>query len=227
MNWLKSFSLVMRSSITTLREKVEDPERMLHQLIIDMEEELERVRAAVAGAIADEIQLGAKCRKEREEGAKWFERATQALRRGDEATAKAALEHKVGHEQRADGLDREYAIQKEQTAKLQHSIRDLEDKIRQARQKQTLLLARLVRADSAQRVQSALKHSSSNSAFAQFAKLESKVERSEAMSQAYDRLEGIDPDAAELDRKFQEAERQERLQDELAELKAKLDVEEK
>lgn len=222
MNWLKSFSLVMRSSVTTLREKVEDPERMLHQLIIDMEEELDRVRAAVAGAIADEIQLGTKCRKEREEGQKWFERATTALRRGDEAGAKSALEHKVGHEQRADGLDREYAIQKEQTAKLQQAVRDLEDKIRQARQKQTLLLARLVRADSAQRVQSALKQSSSSSAFAQFAKLESKVERSEAVTQAYDRLDGIDPDAAELDRKFQEAERQDRLQAELATLKARM-----
>jgi phage shock protein A len=123
MNWLKSFSLVMRSSVTTLREKVEDPERMLHQLIIDMEEELQRVRAAVAGAIADEIQLGAKCRKEREEGVKWFERATQALRRGDEATAKAALEHKVGHEQRADGLDRESAIWKTRSARRGRSKR--------------------------------------------------------------------------------------------------------
>jgi phage shock protein A len=72
-----------------------------------------------------------------------------------------------------------------------------------------------------------LKHSSSNSAFAQFAKLESKVERSEAMTQAYDRLEGIDPDAAELDRKFQETERQERLQEELTALKAKIVVDEK
>lgn len=222
MNWLKSFSLVMRSTVTTLRETVEDPERMLHQLIIDMEEELERVRAAVAGAIADEIQLGNKCKKEREEAQRWFDRATAALRRNDEATAKSALEHKVSYEQRAEGLEREYAIQKEQTAKLQSSVRDLEDKIRQARQKQTLLLARLVRADSAQRVQSALKHSSSNSAFAQFAKLESKVERSEAVTQAYDRLDGIDPDAAELDRKLAETERQERLKDELAALKAQL-----
>jgi phage shock protein A len=222
MNWIKNFSLVMRSSITTLREKVEDPERMLHQLIVDMEEELERVRGAVAAAIADEIQMNNKCRKSREEGSQWFERAGAALRRGDEATAKSALEHKVMCEQRAEGLEREHVLQKEQVVKLQDAVRDLEDKIRQARQKQTLLLARLVRADSAQRVQSALKQTTSNSAFAQFSRLEDRVERAEAMSQAYDRLDGVDPDAAELDRKFQETERQERLQNELAELKRKL-----
>src|SRR5689334_11624457 len=75
MNWIKNFTLVMRSSITTLREKVEDPERMLHQLIIDMEEELERVRSAVAAAIADEIQMNNKCRKARDDSSQWFERA--------------------------------------------------------------------------------------------------------------------------------------------------------
>ena len=60
MSWLTTFNLMIRSSITTLREKIEDPERLLHQLIVDMEEELDRVRESVAEAIADEIQLGRK-----------------------------------------------------------------------------------------------------------------------------------------------------------------------
>ena len=57
MSWLEQFTLVMRSNMTLLRERFEDPERMLHQLLIDMEEELENVRAGVAEALADEIQL--------------------------------------------------------------------------------------------------------------------------------------------------------------------------
>jgi len=52
-----SVTLVMRSSITALREKLEDPERMLHQLILDMDEELCKVRSSVAEAIADEVQM--------------------------------------------------------------------------------------------------------------------------------------------------------------------------
>lgn len=222
MAWLKQFTLIMRSSITTLREKIEDPERMLYQLIVDMEEELERVRGSVAAAIADEIQLDAKCKRTRDEAAQWFERAGSALRRGDETTAKAALDHKVRCEQRAEELEREHTQQKSQTQKLQQAVRDLEDKIRQARQKQTLLLARLVRADSAQKVNAALQKTTSNSAFAQFSRLESRVERAEAMSQAYDRLEGVEPDALELERKLQEADRQERLDAELAQLKQRM-----
>ena len=73
MAWLNSFTLIMRSNITTLREKFEDPERMLHQLIIDMDEELVSVRESVAGAIADEILLGKKAAQARDEAKQWME----------------------------------------------------------------------------------------------------------------------------------------------------------
>ena len=92
MQWLNQFTFVMKSSITALREKIEDPERMLHQLIIDMEEEQESVRRSVAEAIADEIQLGKQVDREREAAKEWLDRATKALKRGDETTSKAALE---------------------------------------------------------------------------------------------------------------------------------------
>ena len=78
--------------VTSLEEKVQDPERMLHQLIIDMEEELERVRANVAGAIADEIQMRKSAQRARDEVEQWMERATKTMERGDDAQAKAALE---------------------------------------------------------------------------------------------------------------------------------------
>ena len=152
MQWLNQFTFVMKSSITALREKIEDPERMLQQLIIDMEEEQESVRRSVAEAIADEIQLGKQVDRERESAKEWLERATKALKRGDEATSKAALEQKMLGEKRADDLNTQYEKQKTQTRKLQDSVRDLEDKLRQARQKRTLLLARLARSNSSRRI---------------------------------------------------------------------------
>ena len=223
MKWLNNFTLIMRSSITALRETVQDPERMIHQLIIDMEEELERVRVSVASAIADEIQLRKQVEGTREEARQWMDRATAALRRGDESGSKAALEQKVLAEQRANSLDTEYRKQQEQTAKLQRSVRDLEDKIRQARQKQTLLLARLVRAESEQRIDQALKQTTSQSAFAQFGRLERRVERAEAMSEAYGRLEGRDPTAEELARQFEEKERKEQMEKQFEELKRRVE----
>jgi len=222
MKWLENFTLVMRSSITTLRDKIEDPERMLHQLIVDMEEELEAVREGVAEAIADEIQLGKRVQRAREDSDQWLERATAVLKRNDEEASKQALDQKVFADERAETLQEEYQKQQQQTAKLQASLRDLEDKIRQARQKRTLLLARMTRAHSTRRINQAMDRAENRSAFAQFSRLEDRVERSEAMCEAYDRLEGRDPEAEELERQFNELERREKVRNEFEELKQRI-----
>lgn len=223
MTWLANFKLVMRSSVTALWEKVEDPERMLQQLVYDMEDELETVRQSVAGAIADEIQLKKKVDAARQDVEQWGDRAASALKkRSDEQSAKAALEQKVRSRERLDGLEKEYQKQKDETAKLHRAVRDLEDKIRQARQKQTLLVARLARADSTRKINQALTRVDSRSAFAQFSRLEQRVDRAEAMNEAYERLDDVEPEARELADQFDEQERQDQLEQELADLKERL-----
>ena len=222
MKWMENFSLVMRASITSLRESVENPERMLHQLIIDMDNELDSIRANVAAAIADEIQLGKRIRSEERRTREWEERATGALERQQEDNARSALEQKVLAEQRVESLKEEHEKQKTQTRKLQDAVRDLEDKVRQARQKRTLLLARLTRADSTRKINDTLQRTHSRSAFAQFNRLEEKADRAEAMEDAYDRLDGRDPDAMELDYQFEVEERKNRVADELEALRKKV-----
>jgi len=223
MKWLESFTLIMRSNITTLREKIEDPERVLNQLLADMEEELEHVRESVAEAIVDEIRLGKQAESARKEAEVWAARAEAALKRGDDAAAKAALDQKITDESRAADLQKEHEKQKGETARLQRGVRDLEEKIRQARQRRTLLLARFANADSSQRIQRAFERAGSKSAFTQFHRLEERVERAEARSEAYDRLEGRDPDAAELKREFEEKERKEKVEREFEELKKRVE----
>ena len=220
MKWLNQFSLVMRSSVTTLREKIEDPQRMLHQLIVDMEEELDRVRGSVAEAVADEIQLRKRCQRENQEADTWMQRASAAMQRGDESAAKAALEQKLAAAKRAERYDEDHVKQKSAVEGLQASVRDLEDKIRQAKQKKTLLTARITRASSTQKINQTMESAHAKSAFAQFNRLEEKVDREEAMSEAWDRMQGKDPDAAELARKFEKEEREKQLEDELSRLKA-------
>ncbi len=227
MPWIENFKLIMKSNITALQEMVMDPEKMVHQLIIDMDEELVHVRRSVGNAITDEILLRKKTEKAREDAELWANRAASAIKRGDENSAKSALERKIMAEERMDRLDTEYKKQKAQTANLQRSVGDLEDKIRQASQKQTLLLARLARADSNQRINSALNQSSGHSAFAHFKALEDRVDRAEAMSEAYDRLDGIDPDAVELEQQFEENERRSKLAKEYEALKQRLSEDDK
>lgn len=223
MKWLKTFSLVIRSNMTALFQRFENPERVLNQLIIDMDEELERVRTQVAGVLADEIQLGKQVDKARFESQEWEKRATKALQRGDETGARAALEQKVLADQRADGLEAEHQKQCAESAKLHRAVRDLEHKIRQARHRRSILVARLARVDSSRTVNDILRRVDNGSAVAQFQRLEARVEREEALEIAFDRLDGRDPNAEELAHQFEEQERKERLQKEFEELKRRLE----
>ena len=225
MKLFERFSLMMRTSITTLREKVEDPRRMIHQLIVDMEEELVCVRRNVADTIADEILLRKKAEAARAEADQWTERAAAVLRKGDETKARACLEQKVRAAQRADALEDEHRNQREQTQRLQQAVQDIEDRIRQAKQKQTLLLARLVRANSQENINRALDRACEGSAFRHFERFEERVERAEALGEAYDRLDGKEPDATELEAQLRAAERAEELESELSELKRRVGAE--
>ena len=219
MCWMERFSLVMRSNWAVIIERFENPERMLNQLLIDMDEELESVRRGVAEALADEIQLKKKVDTARKESDEWLTRAKSAIERSDDASAEAALQQKLLATERADGLAKEYERQQQQTRKLRDSVRGLEDKIRQAKQRQTLLLARITRADSSRRINSVLDRTGKHSAFGGFQKLEAKVDRAEALEEAYDRMDGRDPDADELARQFDDKQRSERLKTELETLR--------
>jgi len=223
MKWLEQFTFVMRASLTTLRERVEDPERMLHQLLLDLEEELARVRGNVAEAIADEIQLGRRVERQRAEAQQWLARATEALKRNDEVRAKSALEQKLKVEERLVTLEQEYAVQQEQTTGLKQSVHEMEDRIRQAKQKQTLLLARLARAESSTIVTQALDQTGGANALAQFARLEARVERAEALQIAHDQLSDRDLRGEALEREFLEAARREQVAKEFAELKHRVE----
>ncbi|TWT46369.1 Phage shock protein A [Thalassoglobus neptunius] len=222
MSWFQQFTFVMRSNLTAIRDKVEAPERMLHQLICDMEEELNSVKQSVAAAIADEIQLGKEVESIRSEIGEWEGRAESALQKGKETLAKQALDQKMRLEERLQSIEQVYESQCSQTAKLQTSYRDLEDKIRQARHKRTLLIARLAQAQSRQKINQAIDSAESQSAFAQFHRLEEKVNREESLGQAYDRLDGKDPEADELTAQFDAEERKEKLEAEFEELKRRL-----
>ena len=226
MKLIDRFTLVMKTSISSLREKIEDPERMLHQLICDMEEELAAVRESVAAAVADEIQLSKQIETARGEIDTWLSRAQSAIQRGNESAAKDALDQKLRCEERVATLETGYETQRVQVERLQTSYRELEDRIQQARHKRTLLVARLARAESSERINKALDHAGSSSAFAEFSRLEERVDRAEALSEARDRLDGRDPDAEELAAQFAADERRDRLQSELDALKQQLATQE-
>lgn len=222
MKWLSQFSLVMRSNITSLCEQVENPERMLYQLLMDMEEELGVAKRSVAEAIADEILMRKTIERERADAELWADRAEAALKRGDESSARAALQQRMSAASRVDQFTKEHAMQAAEVLKLQDSIRNLQDKIRQAKQKKTLLTARLARAASTNKINSVIDRADSQSALAQFHRLEERVNREEAVTEAWERLDGEATESADLRRQFEADEREDKLNAEMAALKAKV-----
>ena len=219
MAWLSQFSLVMRSSVTALREQIEDPERMLHQLIVDMQSELDSVRSSVAEAVADEILMRKRIERERAEEAKWLERATVAMSRGDESTARTALEQKLASTQRLEQYNTDHNKQATEVEKLKSSVRDLEDKIRQAQHKKTLLVARFARARTTTKIHTAMERTDQSSAFSQFQRLEDRVDRQEAKIQAWAEMDGEAIPESEIEREFEQQERKSKLEAELAALR--------
>ena len=224
MKWLSQFSLVMRSNITSLCEQVENPERMLHQLVLDMEDELGIAKGAVAEAIADEILMRKTIEREQADAELWGGRAEAAIKRGDETSARAALQQRLSAERRVEQYAKEHAIQAAEVLKLQESIRNLQDKIRQAKQKKSLLSARLARASSTNKINSVMDRVDSQSAFSQFNRFEQRVQREEAVTEAWERLDGDSAETDDLRRQFESDEREEHIAAELMALKAKVGI---
>ncbi len=134
-------------------------------------------------------------------------------------------EQKLSAQQRAEQYDAEHEKQVEAVNRLQEAVRELEDKIRQAVRKKTLLMARMTRASTTQNINAAMERCDSQSAFAQFSRLEGRVEREEALSEAWNRMDGRDPEAEELARKFEQSEREQRVEAGFQKLKANLGAE--
>ncbi|MFK7819244.1 MAG: PspA/IM30 family protein, partial [Planctomycetaceae bacterium] len=193
--------------------------RMLYQLIVDMEEELEHIRRSVAEAIADEIQTRKRVQRAKQEVEDWTIRAKDAMSRHDETAARSALKQKISAEERSKSMNERYQRQVDETIKLKEAVAELQDRTAQARQKRTLLAARLSRATSTRKINDAMDRVHSKSAFAQFAKLEGRVEREEALAEAYDRLDGRDPEAESLQRDFEARERADKIDREFDELR--------
>ena len=92
MSLLDRVSTLLRANLNDLVEKAEDPERMLKQVVLDMENQLMQVKTQVAIAIADQHLLEKKKTEHELQGAEWRRKAELAVQKGQDDLARAALE---------------------------------------------------------------------------------------------------------------------------------------
>jgi phage shock protein A len=182
-------STLLRSNINDLISSAENPEKMLNQIIVDMRSQLVKAKQQVAAAIADEKRLRDQADAEFKLSADWENRAMLAIREQRDDLAKQALVRQQEHFEHGQQLEATWQAHRAETEKLKNSLRDLNDKIEEAKRKKNLLLARQRRAQAQKRIAETMSSLSEKSAFEAFARMEEKIEQNERMIKASSEIE--------------------------------------
>jgi phage shock protein A len=175
---------LLKSNINDLISKAEDPEKMLDQIVVDMQNQLARAKQQVAAAIADEKRLKDQFEAEYKQSQDWEAKAMLAVKEGRDDLAKQALMRQSEHYEHASTLEATWQSHVMETEKLKNSLRDLNDKIQEAKRKKNLLLARQRRAQAQAKISETMSSMSEKSAFEAFARMEEKIGQNERMIKA-------------------------------------------
>ena len=210
---LERVTTLLRANLNDLVERAEDPEKLLKQVILDMENQLLQVKTQVAIAIADQHVLERKRLDYEERVAEWTRRAELAVDKKQDDLARAALERSLGFRRMAKSCEEQVEDQHGQVEHLKGSLRKLEQKLSEARERSELLLAQHRRARALRRTSAARATVSSRSHGATLRNLQDRVTRSQAVDAALADLvgDGIEDRLAALE----EQETVERLLEEI------------
>jgi phage shock protein A len=181
-------SRVFKSNVNAMVDGMEDPEKIINQTVLDMQEQLVKAKQQVAVAIADEKRLEKQYLSEERKAKEWEDKARMALKAGNEDLARKALAEKQKYAENASGYKTEWQKQKAMTDKLRNSLKGLSNKIEEAKRKKNLLIARSKRAKAQKSIQQTMSGMSDNSAFSAFDRMNEKVEKAEAEADAIEEL---------------------------------------
>lgn len=196
------FRRVVKSNLNDLISKAENPEKMLNQLIVDMNEQLIESKKSVASAIADEKKLERMMNQQLGQSDEWERKARLALKAEKEDLAKEALLRKQEYDNLARQYREQWEAQHGSVEKLKQSLRGLQQKIEEAQRKKNLLIARAKRAEAQKRIQSTIGSMANNSAFDAFDKMAAKVERIEAEVDAMSEIEDMTSKDDDIESQF-------------------------
>jgi len=141
MSLLDRVSTLLRANLNDLVEKAEDPEKMLKQIVLDMENQLLQVKTQVAIAIADQHLLEKKRREHELQSAGWRGKAELAVEKGNDDLARAALERALSHDQLMQGFAAQAEDQKHEADNLRQALRKLDQKLSETRAQSEMLIA--------------------------------------------------------------------------------------
>ncbi len=219
-NMFKRISDVISANLNDLIDRVEDPERMIKQIIREMEENISKAKEGVIEAIASEKQLQKDLEQHRRQSSEWQKKAEEALQVDKEELARAALMRKKEHDNIIKALEPSWEAAKNTSERLKIQLHALEAKLEEARRKRSTLVARHRAAEARQHMDKTLANFQAGlDAQANFARMEDKVTEMEARVEAAAELHS---DASQLEKDFLAMEVEQEVDNELAALKRKV-----
>jgi phage shock protein A len=193
MSIFERFSTMLRSNINDLISRAENPEKMLNQLIMDMKSQLAKAKQEAAAAIADEKKLQADAEALKKQAEDWERRAMLAVQEGRDDLATQALVRYNEALQGAQQLHETWVRHKADTQHIKGHLRQLNEKIEEAKRTKNILVARAKRAQAQQRIQETMAGMNDKSAFESIERMAEKIEHIERKALA----------AAEIQQEFQ------------------------
>lgn len=210
------FTDIVNSNINALLDKAEDPEKMVRLIIQEMEDTLVEVRSVSAKAIANKKDISSQIAKYQTTADDWQAKAELAITKEREDLARAALTEKQKASDHVVALEDELVQVEDQIGKLQSEIVQLQEKLADAKNRQKAIILRQKTASSRLQVKQKLDSSKVDDAMFRFERYESKINDLESQVEAYDLGQ------RNLADEFAELEADNKIDDELAALKQKV-----
>ncbi len=217
MGLLDRIGMVARSNLNALITAAEDPEKILEQTIIDMQEDLVQLRQAVAQAMAALKRQEQQYKQAESQVNEWERRAMLALQKGDENLAREALNRKKTYADTLASIKPGYEQTLAQVNQLKKNLTILESKIAEAKTKKEMLKSRIQAAKAQENLNNMMGKINTKSAAAAFERMEERVMMAEAKASATSEL-GMD----NLESQFAMLESSSDIDDELMAMKARL-----
>ena len=213
---LERVSTLVRANLNDLIDKAEDPEKMLKQVILDMENQLLQVKTQVAIAIADHHLLQKKRKENEDKAADWMHKAELAVDKHQDDLARTAIERSMTFKQLASSFDQQIEDQAGQVDNLKTALSKLQMKLDEARNKSDLLIAQHRRARAVNRAGEARLRAATGVTEPAFDRMNKKVQVEDALGQAKTELLADD-----VEDQFAKLEKEDQINKLLADIKAR------
>jgi len=174
------FRDIISSNINAMLDKAEDPEKLIKLMIREMEDTLVEIKTACAGVMASGKKIQRQLDSHNVRAQYWEEKAELAVSKGRDDLAREALIEKRKFTRGAETLNQDLVEQDLLIEQYQADIRQLEDKLKSARDKQRMLVQRQVHAKNKIQAQQEMRRVDSSETMMKFDELENRIERMEA-----------------------------------------------